>query len=378
MAQQEIPFLVLNQDKGSSNYGMVEVKGVPESFAEKIRMLKPSNKTWKKIFRVYTGSKKPTDPAKPCIIGDYYEEKATFFFKPRFYWVDDLSYYAELDLNKLYALVSDSNPYKKTSVSLSFQLTKEKRPATYITKVYPQTEVLPANLLKMYVYFSAPMSRRQSKKYVKIVDAKGNTVPHVFLPIKEELWNRNRTRLTLFFDPGRIKRGLRPHNENGTPLQPNRQYSIVIDAQWKDAYGNKLKSNYTKKFKTTSDDRIKPKPFLWKLTIPAARTQMPLQLESNGTLDHALVKRYLVLKKKNGKNIKGTFELHKDDQTIQFTPAKAWKWGDYTIEVDNRLEDLAGNNLRQLFDIDMNNQKSVKKDQKPTKFTFTITKPANN
>jgi hypothetical protein len=34
-----------------------------------------------------------------------------------------------------------------------------------------------------------------------------------------------------------------------------------------------------------------------------------------------------------------------------FAPSSAWKRGGYTLRVDTELEDLAGNNLRKLFDV---------------------------
>ena len=47
------------------------------------------------------------------------------------------------------------------------------------------------------------------------------------LEVGEELWDADQCRLTLFFDPGRIKRGLRPHLEAGPPLTEGEAYRLT-------------------------------------------------------------------------------------------------------------------------------------------------------
>ena len=50
-----------------------------------------------------------------------------------------------------------------------------------------------------------------------------------FLELDEELWSPDGTRFTLIFDPGRIKRGLKPREEVGPVLEAGKSYSLVID-----------------------------------------------------------------------------------------------------------------------------------------------------
>ena len=73
--------------------------------------------------------------------------------------------------------------------------------------------MLPENLLKFYVHFSAPMSRGNIYDYIRLLNADGKQVELPFLEIDEELWDDSLTRLTLFIDPGRIKRGVLPLEE---------------------------------------------------------------------------------------------------------------------------------------------------------------------
>src|SRR5207247_1852853 len=66
------------------------------------------------------------------------------------------------------------------------------RPAnstTVVTHIYPTAEVLPENLLKFYLHFSAPMSRGHIYDHIQLRDESGKPVELPFLEIDEELWN---------------------------------------------------------------------------------------------------------------------------------------------------------------------------------------------
>ena len=105
-------------------------------------------------------------------------------------------------------------------------------------KVYPSRDLLPENLLQFYIFFSAPMSRGEAYRRITLLDiATGKIVDAPFLELDEELWSPDGTRFTLVFDPGRIKRGLKPREEVGPVLEAGKSYSLVIDRQWLDALG---------------------------------------------------------------------------------------------------------------------------------------------
>ena len=75
------------------------------------------------------------------------------------------------------------------------------------TAMYPSSPVLPANQLKLYIVFSAPMQGGDFWASIHLIDQDGKPA---YLPfVGQEVWNRDNTRLTLIFDPGRIKRGVK-------------------------------------------------------------------------------------------------------------------------------------------------------------------------
>ncbi|MCX7667077.1 MAG: hypothetical protein N2112_16210, partial [Gemmataceae bacterium] len=115
-----------------------------------------------------------------------------------------------------------------------YTLKRPATPPTHVVQVYPTSEMVPENLLKFYLEFSGPMKRGEVYKHVKILDAKGKPVVLPFLELDEELWDVTGTRLTLFIDPGRIKRGLKPREEDGPVLEAGERYTLEISTNWKD------------------------------------------------------------------------------------------------------------------------------------------------
>ena len=71
-----------------------------------------------------------------------------------------------------------------------------------------------------------------------------------FLPLDTDLWNDDATtRLTVLFDPGRVKRGILPNVEMGRALQPGRRYTLVISSTWPDGQGRPLRPNFRRTFR---------------------------------------------------------------------------------------------------------------------------------
>ena len=69
----------------------------------------------------------------------------------------------------------------------------------------------------------------------------GKEVKDPFLPLDAEFFNDDRTRYTVFFDPGRQKRGIAPIADMGRSLTEGKSYTLVVDAEWRDGNGLPLK-----------------------------------------------------------------------------------------------------------------------------------------
>ena len=97
-------------------------------------------------------------------------------------------------------------------------------PTVSVVAIHPSTPVVPENLLRLSVTFSAPMDEGIAARHIHLEDADGRDIPHALLAMPPELWDRPRRRLTLLLEPGRIKRGLVPNTELGAtpgPPQPS-------------------------------------------------------------------------------------------------------------------------------------------------------------
>jgi hypothetical protein len=237
-------------------------------------------------------------------------------------------------------------------VSETFSIAKkEVAPSARVERIFPTSAVLPSNQLKLYIHFSAPMSRGEAWQRIHLVDDQGKEVPQPFLEIEQELWDREQKRLTVLFDPGRIKRGLVPHNEVGPALIEGRNYEIVIDREWPDAKGDPMVERCVKTFRVGDADRTPPTLSNWKLTAPQSAAAA-LILDFPEPMDAALLQRLLWVEDGHGKRLDGVVTLAQDEKRWVFTPSSKWASGSYNVKIGAILEDLAGNRIDRKFDVD--------------------------
>lgn len=227
----------------------------------------------------------------------------------------------------------------------------ENRVNPKVVSVYPTGKSLPENLLKIYIVFSKPMQEGKAVENIAVIKNGADTVSSVFLNLEPELWNKERTILTVWLDPGRIKRELQPNQSLGPPLEIGNRYEIIIKPGWADKEGAALGEYYRKEFVVIKRDDRSPDLDTWTIHPPAAGTVEPLRIELHESLDYGvLINAVHII---HGQTLKGTFETLDEETVLLFTPSAAWEAGQYTIVAEPRLEDLAGNNLDRLFDTDL-------------------------
>lgn len=229
--------------------------------------------------------------------------------------------------------------------------------APEVRTIHPEVDALPKNLLKFYIVFSQPMRTGQSAGSVVLIRNGKDTLRNSFLDLQPELWNDSNTVLTLWLDPGRVKRDLQPNLKLGEPLGDGIDYELIIKKQWQDQQGRDLQAVYRKKFRTGKRDTLSPDPKLWSLTIPVAESRQPLQIDCKEPLDHFLTPESLQILDKDGNLVKGDMVMGTGDRLAYFTPQEPWKNGKHTLVIEARLEDLAANNLNRLFDQDLMQKK---------------------
>jgi hypothetical protein len=231
-----------------------------------------------------------------------------------------------------------------------------------IVQIYPTADRLPSNLLKFYVQFSRPMSEAEPYPALHLVDAKNDTLKNTFLKQLPALWNRDRTILSLWLDPGRIKRNLNLNRKLGNPLQGNNDYTLLIEESLKSSDGIKLQSSAQKTFSAVDADRQKPSIGSWKIDVPEKASTRPLIIQFDEAMDYLSTAGRITVTI-NGETVKGESTFRNNQREWIFTPARAWKQGDYALRVDARIEDLAGNNLNRLFDREIKTQDQERDDK---------------
>jgi hypothetical protein len=282
------------------------------------------------------------DANLPAMAGEVGFKDGVLRFTPRFPFQPGVKYRAVLRAR-------GENP-----LPLNYQFeAPELISSTMVAAIYPAVDSLPENVLKFYILFSAPMSGGHIYDYIHLRTAAGKDVQLPFLEIDEELWDPSMTRLTLFLDPGRIKRGVKPLEEIGPALEIDKSYTLRISRDWKDAKGAPLKAGFEKSFKVVGADREPPNPLRWKITAPKSKTRDALTVAFDEPLDHALAQRVLRVADSKGAPVQGAVKLDSLDRTWTFVPNDRWTAGTHKLVVPTIIEDLAGNNIGKPFDVDL-------------------------
>ena len=328
------PRIVLNID---SPRPTIDIVDVPERVLTELGTLE-SREAWTTVFKVAVG----VAPDQPATIGQYSIEGDRIRFTPMF----------PLDRGRQYH-VTFTAPGGAPPVTGTVALPPvDTVPSTVVAQVYPSADVVPENQLRLYIHFSASMGMRGGLDFIHLLDETGQEVKDPFLPLDAEFFNDDRTRYTVFFDPGRQKRGIAPVDQMGRSLTEGHYYTLVVDADWRDGKGLPLKEAFRRKFKVGPPDERPLDPKMWKFEAPAAGSSAPLVIAFPEPLDHGLLLRALGVLDPKHKPLEGVVTVGAQELTWSFTPAEPWAAGPHNILALAMLEDLAGNRIGRAFEVD--------------------------
>jgi hypothetical protein len=337
----------------SSNAKMVivEVSGISPATLQQLRGANRGQADWQRLLAIHVEQGEIiSDINLPPMLGSYAVHEDTIRFSPLFPLKAGLKYRAVFRPDQLPGATESG----RGTIAASFQIPRPaQRPTTFVAKVYPSAATVPENLLKFYLIFSAPMSRGHSYDHIRLQDENGKEVELPFLEIEEELWDTTMTRLTLFIDPGRIKRGVKPLEEIGPALEEGKQFTLIIDEKWEDAKGNPLKETFRKNFKVGPPDRDPPDPARWKIQPPKAATREPLTISFPDPIDHALAQRLIRVRAASDESVEGKISMDDQERRWALVPELPWQRGTYTLLIQTTIEDLAGNNIGKPFEVDV-------------------------
>jgi hypothetical protein len=223
-----------------------------------------------------------------------------------------------------------------------------------VLEIYPTAADLPMNHLRFYVQFSAPMSEGFAARAIRLLlTSSGETLEGTILPMSPELWDRGRRRLTLLLDPGRIKRGLVPNATAGYPIEAGMDVTLMVDSSFRDSAGAELRESFHRRYRVGPALRRRVDPGLWCCDWPPAGSIKPITIGFDRPIDHALAQRCLHVFDDSTTPVAGAVSVDRGETVWRFHPARSWAAGRYSIKVDPRLEDPAGNSVRRVFDRDI-------------------------
>lgn len=273
--------------------------------------------------------------SKTQVRGSFNLEGNTLSFAPDFPLLEDTEY------------VMMNNEDKK--VIHRFSLPGNEKSELTVEAIYPSSDTLPENLLRMYIVFSQPMKTSGNLENINLLNDSGNTIEGAIFNNVYELWDATQKQLTIILDPARVKSDLVANKKLGRALKPGRFYHLKID-NVQDIFGQKIQSVYTKSFYVSEADIISPDINDWLISPPKPDTQEELTLRFPDAIDRMSLLNKIRIRDQNGLSIDGNISVKNKEQIWTFKPAEPWIAGSYELMVNSRLEDPSGNNLNGLFD----------------------------
>ena len=338
----------------SADTSTIEVLGLTGEQWMAARQL-DSREAWATVFRVAVA------PDQPPMLGDYSIDGERLVFKPMF----------PLDPGRQYHVSFTPLGAPPITATVGLPATHT-TPTTVVSHVYPSGDVVPENQLRLYIHFSAPMGMKGGLEYVHLLDERGQEVKDPFLPLDAEFWNDDRTRYTVFFDPGRQKRGIPVIEDMGRSLTEGNSYTLVVDTEWRDGNGLPLKEQFRRTFKVGPPDERPLDHAAWQIQAPPVGTRTPLIVAFPEPLDHGLLLRALGVQGPDGQPIGGEIAVGRGEVTWSFTPKEFWKAGTHDIVAFGMLEDLAGNRIGRAFEVDQFDRADKSSEPEKTLIPFAV------
>ena len=328
----EPPAIRMTQPDGSPAF--VHVINLPSDVLSDLQGRTRTADEWTAMLKVSTTADGPP------ILGDYRVVSGTLRFTPTY----------PFDPGRPYAVRFNGAAAGYTGAPMfgTFALPGDgKTPSTTVSAVYPSGDTVPENLLRLYIHFSAPMGQSVGVDHVELLDDSGTVVEGAFLPLGYEFFDAERSRFTLFLDPGRVKRGILPNRQSGRAMKAGGRYTLVVKTTWRDENGLPLKEEFRKTYVAGPAAMQGLDSAQWKVQAAPAT----LTVTFPGPLDRGLLMRALGVRR-DGRDVEGESRVEAGERRWVFTPRQPFAPGDYELVALSILEDAAGNQIGKAFEID--------------------------
>jgi hypothetical protein len=344
----------------------VEVTGLSRGDLARLSQAHLTPEEWSAVLRVtVTGA--PASGGDLPVAGRYVVD-GSLRFVPMF----------PLDPGREYGVVFDPSQVPGRGLPLLARLTAvvsipapAKAATTVVEDVFPSGAEVPENLLRMYIQFSAPMGLLASLDHLSLTDGQGKALTGALLPLDTELWSPDRTRLTVLFDPGRVKRQILPNREMGRPLRAGGRFTLVVKKTWLDGQGMPLQSEFRKDFRVGPADERALSTKHWRISAPAAGGRDPLTVTFDKPLDRGLVQRAVGVTRA-GAALSGDGRIEAAETRWVFVPKDPWTSGEHALAVLPMLEDPSGNRIGRAFEVISTDDEGAPERREPYTIPFRV------
>ncbi len=206
-----------------------------------------------------------------------------------------------------------------------------------VVSISPAARSIPANTLRLYVTFDHPARGVISTRDLRLLDDAGRTIDGAFMDFGQDLWSPDGRRLTVLFDPGRVKRGVEGDGESAAPLQVGHSFTVEVS-------GKRFHYQVTPAVRTAIN------PQTWRLALPKAQSREALTVTFDREMDDALLRDQLEVEDARGRLQAGQTTTSSSGRVWSWRPMRGWHTGDYRLVVGSSLEDVSGNRVGEALD----------------------------
>ena len=323
----------------------IEIQGLSRADVAALSRANLTTDEWTALFRVSVQRSSASGKLPP--IAGKYTADGTLRFWPSFPFDPGRTYEVRFEPSAVSRVgLAALSPISGTvSIPASGKL-----PSTVVSAVYPTSDVIPENELRMYIRFSAPMAPQGGRDHMAFLDESGTEIPDVILPLDTDLWNADRTRYTVILDPGRVNREILPYRQTGRRLRAGENISLVVRKDWPDANGLPLVTEFRRRYRVGPPTKHALATKDWQITAPSVGTRDPVTVTFPAPLDFGLLQRSLTVTR-GVTPVPGDTQIGAGETQWQFVPRDEWERGPYALTVQSILEDLAGNRIGRPFDV---------------------------
>src|SRR5262245_22581655 len=214
-----------------------------------------------------------------------------------------------------------------TALAVALGSAQAEQPTPRVDLVQPSGSEVPSNLLRISISFAAQVEGPLLPR-LSLLRADGSRVAEPFL--EQELWSRSGRILTVLMHPGRVKTGLKAHDEKGQILAVGDDVALALDGV------------PIKRWKVGPADNTGPIVAAWRISAVRVGSKQALAVDLDAPIDGRDAD-YLAIVDVRGRRVDGRAQLTNCESSWTFTPSAPWHAGAYKLVVRGTLEDPAGN-----------------------------------